>query len=59
MREGERGAETGEAGSMHKEPDVGLDPETPGSCPEPKVDAQPLSPPGVLGKEILKGSDCI
>ena len=29
------------------EPDVGLDPRTPGSCPEPKTDAQPLSPPGV------------
>ena len=25
------------------EPDVGLDPGTPGSCPEPKADAQPLS----------------
>ena len=25
------------------EPNAGLDPETPGSCPEPKADAQPLS----------------
>uniref|UniRef100_A0A8C0LB18 mitogen-activated protein kinase kinase kinase n=1 Tax=Canis lupus dingo TaxID=286419 RepID=A0A8C0LB18_CANLU len=30
-----------------REPDVGLYPGTPGSCPEPKVDAQPLSHPGV------------
>ena len=29
-----------------REPDVGLDPGTPGSCPEPKADAQPLSHPG-------------
>ena len=30
----------GEAGSL-QEPDVGLDPVTPGSCPEPKAGAQP------------------
>ena len=30
------------------EPDVGLDPGTPGICPESKADAQPLSHPGVL-----------
>ena len=35
----------GEAGSLR--PDVGLDPKTPGSCPRPKADAQPLSDPGV------------
>ena len=29
------------------EPDAGLDPRTPGSCSEPKADAQPLSHPGV------------
>ena len=29
-----------------REPDMGLDPETPGSRPEPKADAQPLSHPG-------------
>ena len=29
------------------EPDVGLDPKTLGSQPEPKADAQPLSHPGV------------
>ena len=36
----EREAETqaeGEAGSMHREPDVGLDPGTPGSRPGPKA----------------------
>ena len=30
------------------EPDVGLDPRTPGSHPELKANAQPLSHPGVL-----------
>ena len=29
-----------------KKPDAGLDPRTPGSRPEPKLDAQPLSHPG-------------
>ena len=31
----------------HGEPDVGLDPRTPGSRPEPKEDAQPLSHSGI------------
>ena len=30
-----------------RESDVGLDPGTTGSCPEPKADAQPLGHPGV------------
>ena len=30
-----------------REPDVGLIPQTLGSRPEPKADAQPLSQPGV------------
>ena len=42
------------------EPDVGLDPRTPESHPEPKADSQPLSHPGVpidtflgtLGSEV-------
>ena len=41
----EREAETkaeGEAGSMHREPDVGFDPGSPGSCPGPKAGAKPL-----------------
>ena len=49
MRDTQREAETqaeGEAGSRG-EPDVGLDPRTPGSRPEPKADAQPLSHPGI------------
>ena len=49
-RNTEREAETqaeGEAGSpLTKEPNAGLDPRTPGSHPELKTDAQPLSPPG-------------
>ena len=31
----------------HRQPDVGLDPASPGSRPGPKADAQPLSHPGV------------
>ena len=33
-----------------RDPDVGLDPRTPGSRPEPKADAQPLSHTDVPGK---------
>ena len=49
-RQREEGRDTGRgesrllAGSL---PDVGLDPRTPGSRPEPKADAQLLSHPGV------------
>ena len=35
------------------EPSVGLDPRTPGSLPEPKADAQPLSHPGIRASTIL------
>ena len=48
--EREREAETqaeGEAGSMHREPDVGFDdPGSPGSRPGPKAGAKPLRHPG-------------
>ena len=30
-----------------KEPDVGLEPENPGSCPDPKAEAQTLSHSGI------------
>ena len=49
MRDTEREAETqaeGEAAPC-REPDAAFDPRTPGSRPEPKADAQPLSHPGV------------
>ena len=36
------------------EPDVGFEPGTPGSCPEPKADAQPLSHPSVSQILIFK-----
>ena len=45
----EREAETqeeGEAGSM-QEPDVGLDPGTPGPCPGAKAGAKPPRHPGI------------
>ena len=44
-REAETQAEEEEAPC--REPDVGLDPRTPGSQPEPNTEAQPLSHPGV------------
>ena len=49
-REREREAETqaeGEAGSMHREPDVELDPRSPGLRPGPKAGAKPLRHPGI------------
>ena len=52
----EREAETqaeGEAGSMHQEPNVGLDPGSPGSRPGPKAGAKPLRHPGIPGVCIL------
>ncbi|XP_072587967.1 MRN complex-interacting protein isoform X6 [Vulpes vulpes] len=45
-REAETQAEE-EAGSMHREPDVGLDPRSPGSRPGPKTGAKPLRHPGI------------
>ena len=36
-----------------REPNVGLDPETPGSRPGPKVGAKPLSHPGIPKKRLL------
>ena len=48
--EREREAETqaeGEAGSMHREPNVGFDPGSPGSHPGPKAGAKPLRHPGI------------
>ena len=35
------------------EPDVGLDPRTPGSQPEPKIDTESLSHPGILPMNII------
>ena len=46
----EREAETqaeGEAGSMHREPDVGFEPGSPGSRPGPKAGAKPPRHPGI------------
>ena len=56
MRDTERGRErgTGRRCKLHvRSPDVGLNPGTPGSYPDPKADAQPLSHPGVPGNEHL------
>ena len=46
VREAETQAE-GEAGSMHREPDVGFDPGSPGSRPGPKAGTKPLRHPGI------------
>ena len=46
----EREAETqaeGEAGSTHREPDVGFDPGSPVLRPGPKTGAKPLCHPGI------------
>ena len=51
MRDTQREAETqakGETGSLGGVCDAGLDFRTPGSRPEPKADAQPLSHPSTL-----------
>ena len=48
VTEREREAETQaeeEAGPMHREPDAGLDPRSPGSRPGPKAGAKPLHHP--------------
>ena len=45
-REREREAETQEE-APSLEPDVGLDPRTPGSRPRPMAGAKPLSHPGI------------
>ena len=47
MRDTQREAETQrEKQAPYREPDAGFDLGTPGSSPEPKADAQPLSHPG-------------
>ena len=46
VREAETQAE-GEAGSMHREPDVGFDPGSPGSRPGPKAGAKLLRHPEI------------
>ncbi|CAK7309743.1 hypothetical protein VULLAG_LOCUS14907 [Vulpes lagopus] len=38
---------------MHREPDAGLDPGTPGPYPGPKAGAKPLSHPGIPGERVL------
>ena len=56
QRERERETETqaeGEAGSMHREPDVGFDPGSPGSRPGPKAGAKPLRHPGIPTCHVL------
>ena len=46
-RERQRHTQAEGAADSMQEPVVGLDPVTPGSCPELKADAQPLSHPGI------------
>ena len=56
MRATEKGRDIGRGRhrqAPEREPDVGLDPRTPGSQPEPKADAEPLSHPGVPLRDNL------
>ena len=39
---------------MHREPDVGFDPVSPGSCPGPKAGAKLLRHPGIPVSVVLK-----
>ena len=47
MRDRERGRGRSTGKLPGREPNAGLDPRTPGSRPEPKADAQPLSNPDI------------
>ena len=58
VTEREREAE-GEAGSMHREPDVGFDPKSPGSRPGPKAGAKPLSHPGIPNPKLSYGPSVV
>ena len=42
----------GEAGSMHREPDVGFGPGSPGWGPGSKAGAKPLRHPGIPNNKI-------
>ena len=54
MRDTEREKQR-EKQAPFREPDVGLDPRTPGSHPGPKAGAKPLSHPGIpIFKESLR-----
>ena len=52
-RERQRHKQREEKQAPCREPDVGLDPRIPGSCLELESDAQPLSYPGIPGRENL------
>ena len=55
MRDQRETQAEGEAGPC-REPNVGLDPGTPGSCPGLKAGAKPLSHPGIPHIAISKNS---
>ena len=54
MRERGRDAGRGRSRLYARRPDVGLNPWTSGSRPEPNTDAEPLSHSGVPGTVIIK-----
>ena len=56
QKEADTEEEGGEAGSMHREPDVGFDPGSPGSRPGPKAGAKPLRHPGIPPLPTLRTS---
>ena len=58
-RERERGRDIGRGRSrlMHREPDVGFDPGSPGSRPGPKAGAKLLRHPGIPPNTLYTTSD--
>ena len=59
QKEAETQAEREAKQAPCREPDVGFDLGTPGSCPEPKADAQPLSHPGIPCNLLAEPTDAI
>ena len=53
-RQRHRQREREKAGSMHREPDVGFDPGSPGSRPGPKASAKPLRHAGIPSRIPFK-----
>ena len=56
MRERQRHRQREEKQTPCREPDAGLNPRSPGSCPGPKAGAKPPSQPGIPRSCLFKDS---